>query len=120
MDVIEEVGGPNSHEEKSAESGEENRDEKKSTSTIQTTNRNVQIENPKNFRLAKLAPLEVLNHVQFNNTLETPRSTIKGVLNVPAHRELTFNNENLKKVEGQLKQAFIEFYRKLRLLKNYR
>lgn len=54
--------------------------------------------------------LEVLDRVKITNTLETPRSTIKGALKVPQHRELKFNRENLRKVEDQLKRAFVEFY----------
>ncbi|XWS69679.1 hypothetical protein CRYUN_Cryun04dG0199500 [Craigia yunnanensis] len=65
------------------------------------------------------APLEVLDRVKMNNTLESPRSTIKGVLKVPNHTELSFSRENLRKVEEQLKRAFVEFYQKLRLLKSY-
>ncbi|KAE8732042.1 Phosphate transporter PHO1-like protein 5 [Hibiscus syriacus] len=67
----------------------------------------------------KPAPLEVLDRVKMNNTLETPRSTIKGVLQVPNQTELSFSRENLRKVEEQLKVAFVEFYQKLRLLKSY-
>ncbi|GMI90259.1 PHO1 homolog 3 [Hibiscus trionum] len=67
----------------------------------------------------KPAPLQILNRVKMNNTLATPRSTIKGVLNVPNHTELKFNRENLRKVENQLKRAFVEFYQKLRLLKSF-
>ncbi|GAY36712.1 hypothetical protein CUMW_023990 [Citrus unshiu] len=58
-------------------------------------------------------PLEVLDRVKITNTLETPRSTIKGALKVPQHRELKFSREILRKVEDQLKRAF------LRLLKSY-
>ncbi|XP_038999506.1 phosphate transporter PHO1 homolog 3-like [Hibiscus syriacus] len=65
------------------------------------------------------APLEILDRVKMNNTLETPRSTIKGVLKVEKHAELSFSRENLRKVEEQLKRAFSEFYQKLRLLKSY-
>ncbi|XVE85823.1 hypothetical protein DITRI_Ditri17bG0122000 [Diplodiscus trichospermus] len=67
----------------------------------------------------KPAPLEVLDRVKINNTLETPCSTIKGVLKVPNHTELRFNRENLRKVENQLKRAFVEFYQKLQQLKSY-
>ncbi|XP_010480466.1 PREDICTED: phosphate transporter PHO1 homolog 3-like [Camelina sativa] len=70
-------------------------------------------------RAARPAPLEVLDRVKINNTKETPRSTIKGVLKVPNHTELKFSRENLMKVEESLKRAFIEFYHKLRLLKSY-
>ncbi|KDO83007.1 hypothetical protein CISIN_1g041930mg [Citrus sinensis] len=55
-------------------------------------------------------PLEVLDRVKITNTLETPRSTIKGALKVPQHRELKFSREILRKVEDQLKRAFVEFY----------
>ncbi|XP_031262409.1 phosphate transporter PHO1 homolog 3-like isoform X6 [Pistacia vera] len=65
------------------------------------------------------APLEILEKVKINNTKETPRSTIKTVLGVPHQTEIKFNRENLRKVEDQLKQAFVEFYQKLRLLKSY-
>ncbi|MBA0648523.1 hypothetical protein Goklo_016224, partial [Gossypium klotzschianum] len=65
------------------------------------------------------APLEILDRVKMNNTLETPRSTIKGVLKVPNHTDLSFSRENLRKVEEQLKRAFVEFYQKLRLLKSF-
>ncbi|KAH1097744.1 hypothetical protein J1N35_014665 [Gossypium stocksii] len=65
------------------------------------------------------APLEILDRVKMNNTLETPRSTIKGVLKVPNHTDLSFSRENLRKVEQQLKRAFVEFYQKLRLLKSF-
>ncbi|XP_043816430.1 phosphate transporter PHO1 homolog 3-like isoform X2 [Manihot esculenta] len=67
----------------------------------------------------RLAPLEILNHVKFNNTLETPRSTIKGLLPVSQETQLKFTRENLRRVEEQLKRAFVEFYQKLRLLKSY-
>ncbi|MBA0865264.1 hypothetical protein Goshw_010634 [Gossypium schwendimanii] len=67
----------------------------------------------------KPAPIEVLDRVKMNNTLETPRSTIKGVLQVPKQAEMSFSRENLRKVEYQLKRAFVEFYQKLRLLKSY-
>ncbi|MBA0828420.1 hypothetical protein Goarm_013096, partial [Gossypium armourianum] len=65
------------------------------------------------------APLEILDRVKMNNTLETPRSTIKGVLKVPNHTDLSFSRDNLRKVEEQLKRAFVEFYQKLRLLKSF-
>ncbi|XWS64232.1 hypothetical protein CRYUN_Cryun06bG0168700 [Craigia yunnanensis] len=83
---------------------------------------NVQVQNPvvNNLKARKPAPLQILNRVKMNNTLATPRSTIKGFLNVPKQTELKFNRENLKKVEDQLKRAFVEFYQKLSLLKSYR
>ncbi|KAB5538499.1 hypothetical protein DKX38_016032 [Salix brachista] len=51
--------------------------------------------------------------------MATPRSTIKNFLEVPHQTELRFTRENLRKVEEQLKGAFVEFYQKLRLLKSY-
>ncbi|KAK8655831.1 hypothetical protein V6N13_108397 [Hibiscus sabdariffa] len=72
-----------------------------------------------NVKVIKPAPLEILDRVKMNNTLETPRSTIKGVLKVEKHAELSFSRENLRRVEEQLKRAFVEFYQKLRLLKSY-
>lgn len=65
-------------------------------------------------------PLEILDHVTVRHPVETPRSTIKGLLNVPIQTELKFNKENMSKIEDQLKRAFIEFHNKLRLLKSYR
>lgn len=75
--------------------------------------------NPKLTKRNRPAPLHILNNVRMNNALETPRSTIKGVLKVPRHTDLKFTRDNLRKVEDQLKRAFIEFYQKLRLLKSF-
>ncbi|KAL6567692.1 hypothetical protein OROGR_001360 [Orobanche gracilis] len=65
------------------------------------------------------APLEILERVRFNTTQETPRSTIKGFLNLPNQTDLKFSKDNLRKAEEQLKKAFVVFYHKLRLLKSY-
>lgn len=65
-------------------------------------------------------PLEILDHVKIVNTFESPRSTIRGVLRDSKENNLRFKKEELKKVEQRLKMAFIEFYQKLRLLKNFR
>ncbi|KAK9024182.1 hypothetical protein V6N11_004359 [Hibiscus sabdariffa] len=102
MEIIEE--GPSIHED-----SDEDKEDK------------VEVQKPviKQSKGRKPAPLQILNRVKMNNTLATPRSTIKGVLNVPNHTELKFNRENLKKVENQLKRAFVEFYQKLRLLKSF-
>ncbi|XP_048318124.2 phosphate transporter PHO1 homolog 10 isoform X1 [Ziziphus jujuba] len=64
-------------------------------------------------------PLEILDHVKINNTLESPISTIKGVFKDSKEDELSFNREELKKAEEKLRVAFIEFYHKLHLLKHY-
>ncbi|KAB5538502.1 hypothetical protein DKX38_016035 [Salix brachista] len=114
LDVIEE--GQSLHER----SDESNHDEveKKSDNTGQKEEEKE--ENPKimvrNFRPA---PLEILSRVTINSTQATPRSTIKNFLKVPQQTELKFTRENLRKVEEQLKRAFVEFYQKLRLLKSY-
>ncbi|XVE53192.1 hypothetical protein DITRI_Ditri02bG0184100 [Diplodiscus trichospermus] len=63
--------------------------------------------------------LEILDGVKIHNTLESPLSTIKGVLMDSKHEELSFSKDELKKVEERLRQVFIEFYQKLRLLKHY-
>ncbi|GLU09450.1 hypothetical protein SLE2022_334420 [Rubroshorea leprosula] len=110
MEVIEE--GSTSHEH-----SDEDKDEKDNENSLEEN-----VEAPKQGKILKRkkpAPLQILNHVKMNNSLETPRSTIKGVLNVPNHTELKFTRQNLRKVEEQLKRAFIEFYQKLRLLKSY-
>ena len=111
MDVIEE--GPSIYDEP-----DEDKEDKESNDMKE----NVQVQNPlaNNLKARKPAPLQILNRVKMNNTLATPRSTIKGFLNVPKQTELKFNRENLKKVEDQLKRAFVEFYQKLRLLKSFR
>lgn len=63
--------------------------------------------------------LSVLGRIRMNKTLETPLSTIKTILKNNKHEELEFTRNNLKKVEERLQIAFIEFYQKLRHLKNY-
>ncbi|KAL0723411.1 hypothetical protein Bca4012_038010 [Brassica carinata] len=75
--------------------------------------------NTARMRAARPAPLDILDRVTINNTKETPRSTIKRVLQVPKQTELKFSRENLMKVEEKLRSAFIVFYQKLRLLKSY-
>ncbi|XP_010425108.1 PREDICTED: phosphate transporter PHO1 homolog 5 [Camelina sativa] len=70
-------------------------------------------------KVARPAPIEVLDRVKMNHTKETPRSTIKSVLQVGNLTELKFSRENLRRVEAKLRRAFVEFYQKLRLLKSY-
>ncbi|RZC80973.1 hypothetical protein C5167_043528 [Papaver somniferum] len=63
----------------------------------------------------KPAPLEILEHVKISNEPETPKSTIKAMLLKDSKdKKLEFNRKQLKKVEEQLKQVFIEFHWKLR------
>ena len=94
--------------------------ENKYVEKLKLTEKSSQDRKPNSIRVSRPAPLQVLQHVKMNNTLETPRSTITGCLNLPQTREMNFTGENLEKVENQLKRAFIEFYNKLRLLKSYR
>ncbi|KAM2130488.1 hypothetical protein ACFX1Q_012125 [Malus domestica] len=64
-------------------------------------------------------PMEVLEHVRITNTLESPISTIKGVFKDSREEELSFDKEELKRVEERLRAAFIQFYHQLQLLKHY-
>ncbi|RVW95601.1 Phosphate transporter PHO1-like 3 [Vitis vinifera] len=114
MDAIDQEGGSISNREQSDEPSEGAPVKEK----IQTTNHSILKEKPNSIRATRPAPLQILNRVKINNTVETPRSTIKGFLN-PQPTALNFTRENLERVEKKLKQAFIEFYHKLRLLKSY-
>ncbi|RYR17861.1 hypothetical protein Ahy_B03g062532 [Arachis hypogaea] len=109
MEKIEE--GSTHHDQSEDEEEDDKKQRVKQEVEVQKQNK------PKNLFGTRPTPLEVLNHVQLNNTFETPRSTIKGVLNHPENAEISFNMKTLKKVEDQLHRSFIEFYRKLRLLK---
>ncbi|KAH1189039.1 Phosphate transporter PHO1 3 [Glycine max] len=113
MEVIEESS---THHEQSDDDGSNDDQEEQVKQTVKPK---VEVQKLKNITGTRPTPLEVLDRVQFNHTHETPRSTIKGVLNFPGHAELNFSRKNLNKVEEQLKRSFIEFYRKLRLLKSY-
>ncbi|KAM3706780.1 hypothetical protein ACJW30_03G178800 [Castanea mollissima] len=64
-------------------------------------------------------PIKILEHVKINNTLESPISTIKGVFKDSKEEDLSFNKEELRKVEERLRHVFVEFYHKLSLLKHY-
>ncbi|EOA38748.1 hypothetical protein CARUB_v10010925mg [Capsella rubella] len=66
-----------------------------------------------------LKELSVLDRIRLNKNQETPLCTIRNVLKLSNHEELKFTRENLKKIEERLKNVFIDFYRKLRHLKNY-
>ncbi|KAM7461984.1 hypothetical protein LguiA_030105 [Lonicera macranthoides] len=64
------------------------------------------------------ASVEVLDHVKVNVEPKTPVSTLQSMLK-SSKSSLSFSKEELRKVEEQMRQAFIEFYHKLRLLKSY-
>ncbi|XP_071731055.1 phosphate transporter PHO1 homolog 3-like [Rutidosis leptorrhynchoides] len=66
----------------------------------------------------EMASLDVLNRIKINATTETPLSTMKSVFN-SLNVDLTYNKNELRNAQGKLKQAFIEFHEKLRLLKNF-
>ncbi|KAJ6726693.1 PHOSPHATE TRANSPORTER PHO1-like protein 3 [Salix purpurea] len=115
MDVIDE--GSITREQ--SEESNHDKVEKESDNTIQEEEEE-EVQRPKSMiRSFRPASLEILNNVKINNTLATPRSTIKNFLKVPQQAELKFTRENLRKVEERLKGAFVEFYQKLRLLKSY-
>lgn len=65
------------------------------------------------------APIEILDNVKINIDPATPISTLKNVIKCPKANS-KFSKEELRKAEEQMKKAFVEFYRKLRLLKSYR
>ncbi|PPD95946.1 hypothetical protein GOBAR_DD07035 [Gossypium barbadense] len=69
-------------------------------------------ENSKHMMSSDISSLNILNHVKLNEAIQTHFPTTK-------QTELNFSKENLKRIKKQLKQAFIEFYHKLRLLKKY-
>ncbi|KAK8567313.1 hypothetical protein V6N12_005909 [Hibiscus sabdariffa] len=64
-------------------------------------------------------PLEILEKVKINNTFESPLETIKGVFKDSKDGDLCFTKDEVKKAEGKLRVVFIEFYQKLRHLKQY-
>ena len=76
--------------------------------------------NPTHAKSTRSDPLEVLESVRIIKTLESPISTIKGVFKDSKEEELSFDKEELRRAEEQLRVAFIEFYQKPRLLKHYR
>ncbi|KAK6798636.1 hypothetical protein RDI58_006339 [Solanum bulbocastanum] len=72
--------------------------------------------NPMGFRPA---PVEILDNVKINIEPATPISTLKNVIK-SSKSDLSFSRQELRKAEEQIRMAFVEFYQKLRLLKNYR
>ncbi|XP_031262390.1 phosphate transporter PHO1 homolog 3-like isoform X7 [Pistacia vera] len=116
IDVIEE-SGESSHRlsEESSNDKDENNEKNNMKKKVEKRKEPIQMKAAR----ARPPPLEILDRVKINNTIETPRSTIKSVLRVPQQTELKFSRENLRMVEDQLKQVFVEFYQKLRLLKSY-
>ncbi|PIN10838.1 putative small molecule transporter [Handroanthus impetiginosus] len=64
------------------------------------------------------ASLEVLDHVKINVDPDTPVSTLRNFI-MSSKSDLSFSKEELRKAEEKLRQAFVEFYQQLRLLKSY-
>ncbi|KAL3346728.1 hypothetical protein AABB24_025264 [Solanum stoloniferum] len=71
--------------------------------------------NPMGFRTA---PVEILDNVKINIEPATPISTLKNVIK-SSKSDISFSRQELRKAEEQIRMAFVEFYQKLRLLKNY-
>ena len=113
MDIIHEEGtNSNGHSNESSDH--------KDNKEREEIHQNVKQEKQNNIKASRPSPLEILSHVKINHIVETPRSTIIEFFSVRNEKEIKFTRENLKKVQEQLKLAFIEFYQKLRLLKSYR
>ena len=66
----------------------------------------------------KMIHLDILNQVKVNVLPESVLSTLKAIIDGPKS-DLSFSKKELRNVQAKLKQAFVEFHRKLRLLKNY-
>ncbi|GMI99245.1 hypothetical protein like AT3G29060 [Hibiscus trionum] len=64
------------------------------------------------------APLNVLDHVKINVELETPISILRSVIQ-SSKLDSSFGRQELRTAEEKISQAFVEFHRKLRLLKSY-
>lgn len=65
-------------------------------------------------------PLEHLDQVKIDNTIESSTSAIRSVFRDFKKQESSFSEEDLRKVEKKLRVLFVGFYQKLHHLKNYR
>ncbi|CAH8382387.1 unnamed protein product [Eruca vesicaria subsp. sativa] len=95
---------------------QEEEEEESNGASVSTKAKDV---NTTKLRTLRPAPIDILDRVWLNDTKETPRSTIKGFLQITKQTELKFSRENLMIVEEKLRQALFVFYQKLRLLKSY-
>ncbi|KAK7244106.1 hypothetical protein RIF29_38924 [Crotalaria pallida] len=86
---------------------------------IQHKNRNRHHEDEAHNNHNTKYPMEILENVKVDNALQSPMSTIKNVFTDSNQDELSFNKEELRKIEEQLRLVFIEFYQKLLHLKEY-
>ncbi|PNX96720.1 phosphate transporter PHO1-like protein, partial [Trifolium pratense] len=85
----------------------------------QQTNRSTHHDDEAHSNYKRSDPMEILEHVKIDNALESP-VTIKNVFtDSNDNNELSFNKEELRKVEKQLRLVFVEFYQKLLHLKDY-
>ncbi|KAH9295011.1 hypothetical protein KI387_038599 [Taxus chinensis] len=62
-------------------------------------------------------PIEIIRDVKIMITPDTPRSTIRGLLNNPGSN--TLSRKDLRRANDMVRTAFIEFYEKLTLVKSY-
>lgn len=88
---------------------------------VQQTNRSTHHEEEAHSNYNRRDPMEILEHVKIDDALQSPISTVKNVFtDSNDNNQLSFNKEELKKVEKQLRLVFVEFYQKLLHLKDYR
>ncbi|RHN55444.1 putative SPX domain-containing protein [Medicago truncatula] len=87
---------------------------------VQQTNRSTHHEEEAHSNYNRRDPMEILEHVKIDDALQSPISTVKNVFtDSNDNNQLSFNKEELKKVEKQLRLVFVEFYQKLLHLKDY-
>lgn len=65
-------------------------------------------------------PQELLKHVKALNVFSSRKSTVKDIFKNSKEDDLDVDKDVRSKIEEQLKKAFVEFYQKLRSLKQYR
>ncbi|KAM6573651.1 hypothetical protein CsatA_017731 [Cannabis sativa] len=114
MDAIQEVER-SCEEEDEEEEGRISNESKGSSGSKESNEKKEHKKGVKGFRPASL---DVLDNVKINVAPETPISTLRGIL-MTSTSDFSFSREELKKSEELMKQAFTEFYQKLRLLKSY-
>ncbi|KAG2297885.1 hypothetical protein Bca52824_034357 [Brassica carinata] len=116
LEAIQEGGSSRAGRTEDVVQEEEEQEEESNGASACNTARDV---NTTKMRAMRPAPLYILDRVWLNDTKETPRSTIKGFLQITKQTDLKFSRENLMMVEAKLRQALFVFYQKLRLLKSY-
>ncbi|XP_061366328.1 phosphate transporter PHO1 homolog 10-like [Gastrolobium bilobum] len=86
---------------------------------IQQANRNTHLEDEAHDNCNRRDPMEILEQVKIDDALQSPTSTIKSAFTDSSDDELSFNKDELRKIEKQLRLVFTEFYQKLLHLKDY-